>query len=136
VSPRRASPPARDPTEPAHLCRIEHDDRGTARLALHGELNLAAAKRLDATVHDLVLETPELVLDLSRVTFIDCCGLSAILRCHQACRDGSCSLTLLHPSEQVRELLARVGLLDRLAVIEAPPAAGEHPQGNSRGDAA
>jgi anti-anti-sigma factor len=112
------------------------DDRGTTRLALLGQLDLTAAKRLDATVHDLVLDTPELILDLSGVTFIDCCGLSAILRCHQACRERSCSLILLHPSEQVRELLGGVGLLDRLTVVGAPPAAGEHPQKSSRGGAA
>ncbi len=116
----------RDPTATAHLYTVDHDQRGATRVALHGELDRVAAERLDATLHDLARQTQELILDLSGVNFMDCGGLFAILRCHQACRDSACSLMLLHPSEQVRALLARVGLLDRLTVIEAGPVPSEH----------
>jgi anti-sigma B factor antagonist len=123
-------PPSRaatkDPTATALLYTVGHDERGATRVALHGELDRIAAERLDATLHDLVRQAHVLILDLSGVTFIDCGGLFAILRCHLACRDSGCSLTLLHPSGQVRDLLARVGLLDRLTVLEARPVPSEH----------
>jgi anti-sigma B factor antagonist len=118
------------------LCSVEHDEQGATRLALEGELDRAAGERLDATVHNLAPQAHGLILDLSAVTFMDCNGLYAILRCHQRCRDGGCSLTLLDPSEQVSDLLARVGLLDRLTIIQAPPDVGEHRHNGSSGDAA
>jgi anti-sigma B factor antagonist len=129
--PSRAA--TRDPTATAHLCTVDHDQRGATRVALYGELDRVAAERLDVTLHDLARQTQELILDLSGVSFIDCWGLFAILRWHQACRDSACSLTLLHPSEQVCDLLARVGLLDRLTVIEARPVPGEHAGGRRPG---
>jgi anti-anti-sigma factor len=108
-----------DPAATARVYTVDHDERGATRVALDGELDRVAAERLDATLSDLARQTQELILDLSGVTFIDCGGLFAILRCHLACRDSGCSLTLLHPSGQARDLLARVGLLDRLTVLEA-----------------
>ena len=114
-------PGASAPPKPhAHLFRVEHGWGGVSRLALHGSLDLGASNRLQPLLRELLPHARELHLDLSAVTFIDSGGVRALLLCRQACLHHACSLALLDPPEQVRGVLARVGLLARLRIIEAP----------------
>jgi anti-anti-sigma factor len=123
---RRASPllAGRSPA----LARVEHLPGGRTRVALAGELDIAAAARLQSTLEDQARVSRELTLELDAVTFVDSSGLRAILACHRACREAACTLTLRHPPVQMHALLLRAGLLDRLTVVLAPPARHEAPR--------
>jgi anti-anti-sigma regulatory factor len=52
------------------------------------------------------------------LTFIDSAGVRAILICRDAPGASGRSLALSQPRGQVRDVLARLGLLDRLTVLE------------------
>jgi len=91
-------------------------------LALHGELDSAGAAQLQRAVEGLAPDTRELTLDLTGLTFLDSSGIRAILGCRQIQTASACSLTLLGAHGQVRDVLTRLGLLERLTVIEAEPA--------------
>jgi anti-sigma B factor antagonist len=64
--------------------RSSHSE-GTARLELHGELDIGTAATLDTAV-DRALEDGcrEVVLDLGGTTFMDSTGLSALIRAARA----------------------------------------------------
>jgi len=104
----------------ARACEDPGDGaRGRQRIALHGELDGLTAPQLQRALDDLAPDTRELILDLSGLTFIDSIGVHAILICNDTPTATGRSLTLLEPRGQVRDVLARLGLLDRLTVLEA-----------------
>ena len=58
---------------------------GTARLEIHGELDLGTAPKLDAAVERALEDgCSEVVLDLAGTTFMDSSGLSALIRAARA----------------------------------------------------
>jgi anti-anti-sigma factor len=88
---------------------------------LHGELDCSTAPALQSALADLALDTRDLTLDLTGLTFIDSSGVRTILGARLAARPTAYSQTLLDPNGQVRDVFARLGLLDRLAVLEGDP---------------
>ena len=64
-----------------------------------GELDLATAQRLDVALRNAASQ-PELVLDLSEVTFLDSYGVRSILELCRA-RNGNRPLVIRNPSRAV-----------------------------------
>jgi ABC-type transporter Mla MlaB component len=56
------------------------------------------------------------LLDLDKVSFIDCRGLSAILRAQNSAVRKGRHLAIRYRSSQVRRLLELTGLLDRFTI--------------------
>jgi anti-sigma B factor antagonist len=77
--------------------RSSHSD-GTARLELHGELDIGTAPKLDAAV-DRALEDGcrEVVLDLGGTTFMDSTGLSALIRAARAIDQRRGKMAVISP---------------------------------------
>jgi anti-sigma B factor antagonist len=89
--------------------RIDH--RADGSIAVSGELDMATAPRLVATLDRLPGEgTAPLVLDLSDLAFCDSSGLSVFVQVHQALRATGRSLVLRNPSERLRSLLSTTQL--------------------------
>jgi anti-anti-sigma factor len=85
---------------------------GTHTLRPIGELDLASAPHLHRIIESVQLAGANTVtIDLADVTFMDCCGLRAVLRGGDF-RD----FTLLPGAGQARRLLEVLGLLDLLPV--------------------
>jgi anti-anti-sigma factor len=87
-------------------------DRHT--LVLSGEIDIASVAALDvALIRICTQRTDAVVLDLRRVTFMDCAGIHAILRAEELCRElDTCWFGLIPSHEgQVRSLLELSGLL-------------------------
>lgn len=83
-------------------------------VAAHGELDIAAADLLTQEVDAALRDTcrPNLVLDLSALTFMDSMGLRSVLACRErACERGG-ELVLVNPSPQVARLL-RITMVDQ-----------------------
>jgi anti-sigma B factor antagonist len=88
---------------------------GTHTLVLTGELDIASAPALEAKVHQICGEAPSgLVLDLSRLEFIDSSGLNAILRTRALCQEQMCEFCLTPGERPVQHLFEITRLIDKL----------------------
>jgi anti-anti-sigma factor len=100
--------------------KLEHDDLAWT-VVCGGELDLATAPRFEAAF-DLCGEMrPEsLHVDARDLIFVDSAGIAALLRCAQRCNEEGIAFSI-DVSEQVRAILGRAGLAERL--ILGPAAA-------------
>jgi anti-sigma B factor antagonist len=75
-----------------------------------GELDLSTAGHLRELLSGLIRAgTPQLVLDLSGVTFMDCTGLGVLIRAREASTVRGGGLLLVGVPGRVRALLALTG---------------------------
>jgi anti-sigma B factor antagonist len=81
-------------------------------LKVVGELDVATATQLSDALDD-VTSQPDLVLDLSEVTFLDSCGVRSMLQATRT-RNGAGPLVILNPSDAV------TSLFDILALDQHP----------------
>jgi anti-sigma B factor antagonist len=93
---------------------VEVQDAGRVRVRLRGELDLASAPTVTATLQRLSEHGEEVLLDLDEVGFIDMTGLRVVIAAAQdASRDGW-TFHITPGSPQVRRLITLVGLDGRL----------------------
>jgi anti-sigma B factor antagonist len=85
-------------------------------LALHGELDAAAAPQLEKLLDEVRRErNPRVMLELSNLSFVDSAGVSVLIKAKkEAEKDGS-EFVLRRPTEQVHRVFAVVGMVDWLA---------------------
>jgi anti-anti-sigma factor len=78
-----------------------------------GELDLATAPDLEAVLSRL--DSPETItLDLSGLTFMDCCGLRSVLSVSKTCEKRGYQFALIPGQPQVQRLFELTDLLDVL----------------------
>jgi len=91
---------------------VVHEEEGTARITVTGELDAREAQRLRelllGTINDTNVRT--VVVDCSRVTFIDSTGLGALVMATKRAVDREVLLVLQDPSPRVQQLLELTGL--------------------------
>ena len=83
-----------------------HDGVG---LKLVGELDLATTPELTDALLDTSMSASPVSLDLSELTFVDSCGIHAILTLARS-QNGRGPLVLLNPSAHVSRLFELLGL--------------------------
>jgi anti-sigma B factor antagonist len=84
-------------------------------LVLRGELDLSAADHLEAVVFGLFVDgISGIVLNLSRLTFIDATGLRALLSVHELCDREGYEFSVTRPRGQVKRLFELTGAADHL----------------------
>lgn len=94
--------------QPEGLIMVEVDETPTELLVrVSGEIDLGSAPQLEE--HLGHTDGKPLLVDMSRVTFLDSSGLSALLRL----RAGANSLRVINPSEAVARLFRLVDLFDQ-----------------------
>ncbi len=94
-------------------------DRVVVRL--EGELDMASAPPLRATIEDLDLDGKSmLVLDLQQLQFMDSTGLRLILWARERCQESARELALTPGSPQVQRLLTVSGAGEHLCIIASP----------------
>jgi anti-anti-sigma factor len=88
----------------------------TAEITLRGELDMAAAFKLEPTIERVVSQNnvDELVLDLGDVDFIDSSGLGSLLSTHERLNDLGITSKMRQPSEAVKRVLDASGARDAL----------------------
>lgn len=92
-----------------------------------GELDIFAAGRISARLESLARAgCPDLVLDLRRVTFLDCAGLSLLCRLRNRVLEREGRLRLVITDPRFLRLLRMVRLEDAFEVLEdlTPAVAG------------
>ena len=95
---------------------------------VEGELDLATAPVLASHLAPLPDGTADVVVDVSRIDFVDSTGLSVLVQAHHTARSAGRRLVLVSPSLRVRRLLEITGLDDVMTIL--------HGDGNVDGDGA
>jgi anti-sigma B factor antagonist len=105
---------------------VQERDDG-ASLHLSGDLDLSSSPRFEQELAR-VLATPRqrLTIDLQGLSFVDSCGLRAILTAQRECERASCALTLI-AGEQAQRLFDLTGVSETLPLSHPPGAQGKAP---------
>jgi anti-sigma B factor antagonist len=91
---------------------------GTTVIELSGELDLLASTELVTSLDAVCDARPRhLVLDLRRVTFLDCSGLALLCRIRNRLAAGWTRLLLVLDDSRHRRLLRLTGLSDSFDVV-------------------
>jgi anti-sigma B factor antagonist len=97
----------------------ESPERGGLRLTLLGELDLSSAPGLEARLGELQAENRPVVLDLSKLEFMDSTGLAIMTRAiNSSWSDGWTFVIDPNLSPQVRRLFSLTAL-DRFARVDS-----------------
>ncbi|MEG8279934.1 STAS domain-containing protein [Streptomyces sp. AHA2] len=117
--------PAHD--DQSHTLRLDVDPLDADRFVLTavGPLDLHTAPEFSDTLQPLLRDGDHRVMvDLSRVEFIDSTGLTSLIAAYRTTRTTGARLALIAPSERVRAMLALTGtdqVLPSYATVHAVP---------------
>jgi anti-sigma B factor antagonist len=96
---------------------VEVSNEGAqAVVVLRGEVDIATTPAFDAAIAALI--GPDIVLDLSSVTFMGSSGLATLLRASRRASELGGSMVLRSPSRPVRDLLMMTHLTERFTYEE------------------
>ncbi len=93
----------------------------TVRIALAGHFDRTRVGELERALDDTWdVPTDRVVLDLSKVSFLDAAGLRTLFRAKKQAREGHLTMAIIRPHGYVSRIftLTRVG--DILSVVERP----------------
>ena len=98
---------------------IQEERRGDGhRLALNGELDLAAAYDLETALSRLCDAGQSIELDLRGVTFMDSMGMRSLLTARDMCDEHGSRLSVI-AGEGQRKMLEVTGLIEILPLQES-----------------
>ena len=90
--------------------------RGHAVVALRGELDMADAASVAAYLTEVAARTPEIIVDLAALAFIDSSGVAALAHARRQARRAGGDLLLAAPRQHVLKVLAITRLADAFSV--------------------
>jgi anti-anti-sigma factor len=98
-------------------------DDGSVVIGVRGELDIASAENLRATMLSAVstFRPPRLVVDLQYVTLVDSAGIGALVAGYHAIRAVGGVFEVSQPNALVHHQLRITGLADILRAGPAPP---------------
>jgi anti-sigma B factor antagonist len=96
------------------------EDDGLAVVVLWGELDVTDAARVASALAVMVADSPNIVVDLTCLEFIDCCGLRALAGAREQARRAGGDLLLTKPQQQVLRMLGLTGLAGVFSVQGGP----------------
>jgi anti-anti-sigma factor len=117
--PRRSGGVPRDKGADRELLaiEIERPGDGLAIVALAGELDLSSVPRLEGRLLGEAERQGNVVVDLTRLTFIDSSGIGLLIKAHQAA-DGRAALrTVVADGSQVERVFALAGIEKMMSVF-------------------
>jgi len=85
-----------------------------------GRITSSTSSLLQSTIQTVIPEKKTIVLDLSKVTYMDSSGLGALVRVWVSAKREGCELKLVSLGQRVRELLHLTGLEKVLALSRFP----------------
>jgi anti-anti-sigma factor len=109
----------------AHFTSYTRQENQAPILVLEGTIDLATTELAGAALERFMAEKgPAIVVDASRVNFIDSKGLGTLLKAAKAARDAGGQLALHNPSLPVTKIVEACGLSGLFPPPpEAPPPA-------------
>jgi anti-sigma B factor antagonist len=101
---------AANPVRPAEL-KLESEKRDSeTTVRATGRITSTTSATLENTLRDLVSSNKRVVLDLTRVDYIDSSGLGALVAVYMHATRSNCNLEIANPAPRVRDLFGRSGL--------------------------
>jgi len=100
---------------------------GRVVLTVTGDVDLAAHTRFEAEVERSWDGSSDLVIDCSRITFLDSMGLRVLVQSRQRASDNSRDFALAAPSEQVLRVLELAGIKSLFTVVGTIPGSEPDP---------
>jgi anti-sigma B factor antagonist len=98
----------------AELSTHEGDDHVV--VALRGELDMADAASIAATLTEIAARGPTIIVNLEAVDFMDSSGVAALARGRRQARQAGGDLVLAAAQQQVLRMLSLTRLADAFAV--------------------
>ncbi|MGK5498145.1 STAS domain-containing protein [Streptomyces sp. URMC 125] len=92
-------------------------EHGTVVLRPSGEIDHESAPALAGSVREAEGDWQGLVVDLSRVSFMDSAGLHALVALERRCRERGGHLVLTGVRDQPARLLDLVGLTEAFTIV-------------------
>jgi anti-anti-sigma factor len=115
--------PAPSSGESKALAIVPHEEEGTQRVVLTGELDVSTVPAFNKRMSELHHNGfHSVVLDLSGVTFMDSTGLSAILVTEMHARMRGQRFRVVEGPPHVNELFRLTGVDNFLEIVSAPAA--------------
>ena len=96
-------------------CEIR-DEGGVAVVALSGDVDLETSPRLRAALLDCVGMKRSVLVDLSRVSYIDSSGVASLVEAYQAARKSATAFGLVEVSANAMRVL-ELARLDKVFTI-------------------
>lgn len=102
------------------ILEVATDDRdGPVHVALSGELDLSTVGMVQEELRRVESSSPALlVLDLSKLTFLDSTGLRCLVSADQRAREEGRRLVLVRGPERVQRVFAITRLEERLEMVD------------------
>jgi len=98
---------------------VTEDRDGLVRVALRGELDLSSVGKLQEELERIEAEQPaKLVLDLSKLTFLDSTGLRCIVTADERGRAEDRRVVIVRGPDPVHRVFSITGLDARLEIVD------------------
>lgn len=98
-----------------------HEENGTIRVALVGELDISSAPRVEEEIERLEAAKPAvLVLDLRGLAFMDSTGLRLIVGADARAREQGRRLVIVRGPDVVQRIFNVTRLDERLEMVDDP----------------
>ncbi len=100
---------------------VTHDAASTL-VTLAGDFDIVTTREIAGEVNSFLMSTPSVVMvDLSRVDFIDSSGIAVLLRIHTAVvREGGGTVRVVNPSDAARRTFELCGLTELFGFDTSP----------------
>jgi anti-sigma B factor antagonist len=105
---------------------VRTEDRdGLVHMALVGELDLSSVAKVQEELRRVEAGLPAtLVVDLSKLTFLDSTGLRCIVTADERAREQGRRIVIVRGPDAVQRVFAITRLEERLEIVDDAPAAG------------
>jgi anti-sigma B factor antagonist len=126
VAARVGDPPGRTESPEQGLDVVVEDRDGTYRIMLAGELDVSTVSKFNNALSEARTQRCHtLIVDLSRLRFMDSTGLSAVLVAEMHARTRNQRFVVVRGPRHVQELFRLTGVDHFLEVVDEPGAAGQ-----------
>lgn len=96
-----------------------HQRDGLAHILLRGELDLSTVNKVQEELRRVEADSPPVViLDLSRLTFLDSTGLRCLVTADQRARDADRRVVLVRGPDPVQRVFSITRLEERLEMVD------------------
>jgi anti-sigma B factor antagonist len=101
------------------------DRNGLVHVALVGELDLSTVPKVQEELRRIEAASPAtLVVDLSKLTFLDSTGLRCIVTADERARDAGRRIVIVRGPDAVQRVFAITRLDDRLDMVDSADGVG------------